>query len=86
MSLFGEEYLNHTILRNEIEGIQKLVDNQPFDTIVRSSICRKSDLITVPIPNRIDKMYYVLCHLAKADNAFADISTGMQHLLSNCLQ
>lgn len=73
MSLFGEEYLNHAGLRADIEKIQKLFDKQKFNKIKRSSICRKSNLITIPIPNQINKMYYVLCYLAKTDNALVEV-------------
>ena len=73
MSLFGEEYLNHPRLRAEIEKIQNLFDNQHFDTVVRSRICLKSNFITVPLPNQIDKMYYVLFHLAKNDDSLVEL-------------
>ena len=73
MSLFGEEYLNHPILKAEIEKIQNLFNNQHFDTVVRSRICSTFDFIYVPLPKQINKMYYVLSHLGKIDNSLVDL-------------
>ena len=73
MGLFGEEYLNRPVLRAEIEKVQNVFYTQGFNTIVRSSICLKSDFIYVPFPNQMNKIYYVLSHLAKRDNALVDL-------------
>lgn len=73
MSNFRKNYLNYPELKAEIREIQKLFSKNRFQRIVRTDICRNTDLIMIPLPEYIDKRFYVLNHIAATTNAHYEI-------------
>ena len=73
MSLYGQEYLKHQLLKSEIEKIEDLFYNADFSNVVRTKICQTSNRIIAELPDKIDKIYYVLNYIAKEDDAWIEL-------------
>lgn len=73
MSSFGKEYLKYPELKTEIKKIQRLFSDRHFRKVVRTRACYDTDFIAIPLPDYIDKTFYVLNHIAATTDAKVEI-------------